>query len=275
MKIALSAVVWLLWVGVPLAVGQKDVAAGAPAPCVAGARATFDVVSVKPSQSDSRSSSMRGMPDGVIITSSLRRMILSAFNLHDFQLTGGPDWVATSTWVLTAKNDAPDGDASKMTQPERQVQFNKRMQELQSALMDRFQLKCHMTTKEMPIYQLVQAKGGLKLKETTVEQSKQGNTSINGRNGQVHAVATGITSERIATMLGNEVDRMVVDKTGLKGNYDLTMDWVHDAREGSVDAPSGPTVFTALEEQLGLKLEATKGPVEVLVIDGVEKPGEN
>jgi uncharacterized protein (TIGR03435 family) len=264
----------VLSVGPGLMAQQAD-AAKAADPCAADARPSFDVVSVKPSESDSRSSSMRGTPDGVIITSSLRRMILSAFTLHDFQLSGGPDWVATSTWVLTAKNDAPDPDSSKMTQEERKAQFDKRMQELQAALMDRFQLKCHMTTKELPIYQLVQAKGGARLKETTAEQGKQGNTSINGRNGTIHAVATGITSERIATMLGNEVDRLVVDKTGLKGNYDVTMDWVHDAQEPNADAASGPTVFTALEEQLGLKLEPVKGPVPLLVIDHIEKPAEN
>jgi len=249
--------------------------ATAPDPCAAGARPSFDVVSVKPSQSDSRSSSMHGTPDGVIVTSSLQRMILSAFQLNNFQLTGGPDWVATSTWVLTAKNDTPDADSSKLTQQERQVQFDKRMQELQSALMDRFQLKCHMATKEMPIYQLVQAKGGARLKETTAEQSKRGSTSINGRNGMVHAVATGMTTDRMAAMLGNEVDRLVVNKTGLTGSYDLTMDWVRDAPAGSAETPSGPTVFTALEEQLGLKLEPVKGPVPLLVIDGVEKPSEN
>jgi uncharacterized protein (TIGR03435 family) len=263
-----------LSVGPGLMAQQADTAK-APDPCAADGRPSFDVVSVKPSESDSRSSSMRGTPDGVIITSSLRRMILSAFTLHDFQLSGGPDWVATSTWVLTAKNDAPDRDSSNMTQEERKAQFDKRMQELQAALMDRFQLKCHMTTKELPIYQLVQAKGGARLKETTAEQGKQGNTSINGRNGTMHAVATGITSERIATMLGNEVDRLVVDKTGLKGNYDVTMDWVHDAQEPNADAASGPTVFTALEEQLGLKLEPVKGPVPLLVIDHIEKPAEN
>ena len=74
-------------------------------------------------------------------------------------------------------------------------------------------------------------------------------------------------------MLGNEVNRLVVDKTGLTGSYDVTMDWAHDEREGSADTPAGPTVFTALEEQLGLKLESVKGPVPVLVIDGAEKPG--
>lgn len=261
----------MLSVGTGLMAQQADTAK-VPDPCAAGARPSFDVVSVKPSQSDSRSSSMHGTPDGVIITSSLRRMIVSAFNLHDFQVSGGPDWVATSTFVVTAKNDAPDPDASKMTQQERQAQFDKRMQELQSMLMDRFQLKCHMTTKEMPVYQLVQAKGGAKLKETTAEEARKGSLSTTGRNGVMHAKGSGLTGARIADLLGNEVDRLVVDKTGLTGSYDLTMDWVHDSPAGSAETPSGPTVFTALEEQLGLKLEPVKGPVPLLVIDGVEKP---
>jgi uncharacterized protein (TIGR03435 family) len=272
MKIAAAA---LLCIAITSAFGQQASPAPAPAPCATGARPSFDVVSVKQSQTDSHSSSMRGTPDGVIVTSSLRRMILSAFKLHDFQLSGGPDWVATSTWVLTAKDDTPDADASTLSLQQRQVQFDKRMQQLQSALMDRFQLKCHIASKDMPIYELVQVKGGAKLKPTTAERNKQGNTSINGRNGQAHAVATGITSDRIAEILGNETDRLVINKTVLTGSYDLTLDWAPNEGVPATDAPSAPSLFTAVEEQLGLKLVPAKGPVPVLIIDAVEKPGEN
>jgi uncharacterized protein (TIGR03435 family) len=91
----------------------------------------------------------------------------------------------------------------------------------------------------------------------------------------MHQTATGVTAALIASVLTNEVDRMVVDKTGLTGSYDLTLDWVRDAPSDSTDAPAGPTIFTALEEQLGLKLVPAKGPIPVLVIDAVEKPSEN
>ncbi len=269
----------LVLVAVPAATAQQIGATGAAQaptdPCAAGPRASFDVVSVKPIQGDSRSSSMNGTPDGVIIKGSLRRMILNSYDLHDFQLTGGPDWVATATWEVDAKNDSPDPDYSKLSNTERKALGDMRMQQVQSALMNRFQLKCHIAAKEMPIYELVVAKGGAKLKAVTAEESNKNSFSSSGRGLQMHATATGITTERIATLLGGEVDRLVVDKTGLTGSYDLTMDWVHDSPSASADTPAGPTVFTALEEQLGLKLEPAKGPVPVLVIDSVEKPDAN
>ena len=247
----------------------------APDPCAAGTRAGFDVVSIKPSQTSSRSSSMNGTPDGIVFTGSLRRMILRGFALHDFQVSGGPDWVSTATWVVSAKDDTPGPEFSKSSRAELQAQFDKRMQQVRSLLMDRFQLKCHVTAKELPVYELVQAKGGAKLKPTTAEPSKQNSDSSDSRGLQMHNAAVGVTSARIASLLTNEVDRMVVDKTGLTGSYDLTLDWVHDAPAGSTDAPTGPTIFTALEEQLGLKLVPAKGPVPVLTIDSVEKPSEN
>lgn len=269
----------LVWVALPLARSQQPIAAPAqpawPEPCVAGARPSFDVVSVKPIQANSHGATVHGTPDGMMLSGALRRMILYSYALHEFQVTGGPDWIATSTWEVHGKDDTPDPDASKLNEAERKALNETRMQQVQSLLMDCFQLKCHMTTKELPIYELVVAKGGAKLKETPTDQARRDSTSIGGHGAQMHATATGLTTERIAALLGNEVDRLVVDKTGLGGHYDLTLDWVHDAPEESADTPSGPTVFTALEEQLGLKLEPAKGPVPVLVIDSAEKPGED
>ena len=249
--------------------------APAPDPCAAGARASFDVVSIKPSQTPSDSSSIHEIPDGVVMIGSLRRMMLFGFNLHDFQLMGSPDWVSTATWVVNAKNETPDPDFSKLSRAEQQALWDKRMQQVQSMLMDRFQLKCHMATKELPIYELVQAKGGAKLKPTTAQANEQNSDTRSGPGLQMHQTATGVTADLIVSVLTNEVDRMVVDKTGLTGSYDLTLDWVRDAPADSTDASAGPTIFTALEEQLGLKLVAAKGPVPVLVIDAVEKPSAN
>lgn len=147
----------VLFAIVLLAAVLPAVAQDSPAldPCAAGARASFDVVAIKPSQTPSDSSSIHGMPDGVVITGSLRRMMLFGFNLHDFQLMGGPDWVSTATWVVNAKNDTPDPDFSKLSRSEQQTLWDKRMQQVQSMLMDRFQLKCHMAARELPIYELV------------------------------------------------------------------------------------------------------------------------
>ncbi len=274
MKIALSVVVCLLSVGVPMAVGQQAVDAG-PAPCVAGPRANFDVSTVKSSQISNGSSSMRLRPDGMMSSGSLRRLIMNAYGLRDFQLTGGPDWVNTSTWDIAAKIDPPD-DRSKLDEAGRKEWDKRRSQRLQSLVMDRFQLKCHMVTKELPVYELVLAKGGSKLKETTAEEGKRGSTNVNGQNRKNEATFTGVTTKGLATTLSGQMGRDVVDKTGLTGSYDFTLTWMSDDLSAAqADTASGPTLFTAVEEQLGLKLVSAKGPVEVLVIDGVEKPGEN
>jgi uncharacterized protein (TIGR03435 family) len=164
-------------------------------------------------------------------------------------------------------------------------------------LADRFKLKIHTETKQLPVYELVAPKGGSKLKEATA-----GDTYANGikgldgvgrgglmrvGRGQLTAQAVPITS--LANMLSQQLQRTVLDKTGLTGKYDLELNWTPDqgsdpmfkGAEGSPQrgdaAPdsSGPSIFTALQEQLGLKLQSAKGPVETLVIDHVEMPSEN
>jgi uncharacterized protein (TIGR03435 family) len=277
MKIALTAAACLLWAGVPLAMGQKDVVAGAGlVPCATGTRATFDVSTVKASQTSSGTSLMRSRADGVTANGSLRRLTQAAYGLQDFQVTGGPDWVNTATWDITARIDPPDvapsrADAAYLPWNER------RLQRMQSLLAERFDLKCHMTTKEMPVYDLVLAKGGSKLKETTADESKRGSTNVEGQGRKSQATFTGVTTKSLAAILSSEAGRMVLDKTGLTGSYDFTLTWTKDDQTtaADADAASGPTLFTAVQEQLGLKLESSKGPIEVLVIDSAEKPGEN
>jgi uncharacterized protein (TIGR03435 family) len=168
---------------------------------------------------------------------------------------------------------------------------------LRPALADRFKLKVHTETKQLPVYKIVLAKGGSKLKEATA-----GDTYANGIKGpdgvgrpgmmrfgpgQLTAQAVPMTS--LTNMLSQQLHRTVLDKTGLTGKYDLELNWTPDqgadpmfkGPEGSPQrgdaAPdsSGPSIFTALQEQLGLKLQSAKGPVETLVIDHVEMPSEN
>jgi uncharacterized protein (TIGR03435 family) len=267
----------LLVAGVLPAIAQKDVAAAAGlAPCAAGMRATFDVSTVKASQTSSRNSLMRLRADGVTANGSLRRLTQGAYGLQDFQVTGGPDWVNTATWDITARIDAPDVAPSRTDAAF--IPWNeRRLQRMQSLLAERFGLKCHMTTKEMPVYELVLAKSGSKLKETTAEESKRGSTNVEGQGRKSLGTFTGVTTKSLAAILSSEVGRMVVDKTGLTSSFDFTLTWTNDDHpmETDADAASGPTLFTAVQEQLGLKLEPSKGPVEVLVIDSAEKPGEN
>ena len=256
--------------------GHAQQAAGADL-CVASTRPAFDVVSIRPAQPNSNFSLNR-TADGFSATSPLQQLIQYAFNLRSFQITGSPDWLSSVAWRIEAKIDAPDPDPSKLDDAQRQASWNKQMLELQSMLADRFHLQCHMETKELPVFELVAAKGGSKLKPSTAEAGKRGNTWLSGHAGAMHATGAGVGTDRIAILLGSSLDRLVLDKTGLTGTYDFTLDWATDSAAGAQpnsETPNGPSLFTAVEEQLGLRLQSSKAPVPVMVIDRVEQPTAN
>jgi uncharacterized protein (TIGR03435 family) len=140
--------------------------------------------------------------------------------------------------------------------------------------MDRFKLVVHRETKTLPAYELLVAKGGLKIKE--VEPGPGGtNSNTNGGKGVLTAQRT--TLAHFADWLGTRMDRPVVDKTDVKGAFDIKLEWTMDENtSGDGDPTAGPTMFTALQEQLGLRLVAQKLPVEIVVVDHVERvPTEN
>ena len=257
---------------------QAQVATAAD-PCTAPAgRPKFDVVSIKPAQT-STNGGMRRSPDGLTVIGSLNSVILYAYNLRRFQLAGGgPDWLGTQNWEIRAKSDSPDPDFAQLSDAQRQALWDKHMQELQSMLADRFQFKCHITEKEMPVYQLVIAKSGSKLKESTADAANRGNITVQGHGLSQHATGTGVSIARILLILSGPTGRMVLDQTGLTGSYDFTLDWANEAPEGAetpTEASSGGSIYSAVEEQLGLKLEPARSPVPVMVVDQVEKPTEN
>ena len=147
---------------------------------------------------------------------------------------------------------------------------------IKSLLAERFQLKFHHETRELPVYALLVGKNGSKLKASAGGDNHDSNTlrgKITGQN---------IPLETLVTLLSNQLDRLVVDKTGLTGNFGFQLEWSPEASRPSADAgggtatePSGPSMFTAVQEQLGLRLEATKAPVDAVVIDALERPSEN
>jgi uncharacterized protein (TIGR03435 family) len=140
---------------------------------------------------------------------------------------------------------------------------------VQSLLDERFQLKVRHETREMPVYILSVGKDGSKLRSPAGET---GSMRTNGSNGKTNVVATGAPVAALAQMLGQQLRRPVIDKTNLTGLFDFELNWFN------ANAPTdevGPSVFTALQEQVGLKLESAKAPVEVLVIESVQKPSEN
>lgn len=231
----------------------------------------FEVASVKPNKSGNNSISISRQPGGrVTVTNApLRMLITFAYDLREHQLSGGPGWLSSDRYDIVAKADNPNP-----TDAEMKLLF-------QTLLADRFQLKTHRETKELPVYAVTVAKNGPKLSKA--DPGGKGTQMSMGR-GQLKAKKASI--EQLAKLLGNQLGRTVLDKTGLAGDFDFELTWTPDMpgpqgpKEGGVDGPppadpAGPSIFTAIQEQLGLKLESQKGPVEILVIDSVERASEN
>ena len=236
----------------------------------AGAQ-SFEVASIKPAQpaSPDRFTGFQGQAGGRLNTfgTSLRMLITYAYDVKDFQVSGGPGWANSERYDIVAKGD---GNA---TRPEVRLM-------VQALLKDRFKLALRHETKDAPIYELVVAKGGLKIQEDTASARQRiARTGV----GKVMAQKTSLAqfAELLATIAG----RPVVDKTGLPSTYTFQLDWTPDVGERGLPGPArpdvappdsnGPSLFAALQEQLGLRLQSAKGPVESLVIEEAEKPTEN
>jgi uncharacterized protein (TIGR03435 family) len=233
---------------------------------------TFDVVSIRPSDPLNDHLKIQVSAGTLTATISIKTLIEQAYGIQDFQLSGGPGWLDSSKYDIIAKSSEM-GDPSKL-EPSQEEAYQERWgQMLQSLLIDRFQLKVHHSTKELPVYALVVAKGGPKLKDAKPHALAVLYTQTPGQLRCSGASMPAFAKELLELGLG----RYVLDKTGLAGRYDFTLHWTPDADldgSASKDA-SGPSLFTAVQEQLGLKLESTRGPVPTLVIDHVERPSEN
>ena len=257
--------------------------------CPGFAQLSFEVASIKPADPDTRGTFIQFMPGGGLKMSgtTLRNMITFAYDVRDFQVSGGPGWIGNERFDVMARADrtvaeGPD-DFAKMTDQQRRTNRDQIAERLRGLLADRFQLLVHQETKDQPIYALVVSKNGAKLKETKIVEGARQGMSMN--RGRLEGMAAPMAM--LEQTLSNVTGRPVVDKTGLTGKYDFVLEWTPDpgadARaQGFGDgiyepapAPGGPTIFTALQEQLGLRLESQKGPIQNIVIDRAEKPSEN
>jgi uncharacterized protein (TIGR03435 family) len=242
---------------------------------------SYEVVSVKPSNpvgAQGVEMWWRSTPDGFsAMGTTVENLMIDAFGLLlTDQIVNLPAWGSSDRIDIEAKMDDDTAAAFKKLSKDEKRSRDEQM--LQSVLADRFQLKTHHETRDLPIYELVVAKSGLKMTaspEKTTSGWSMGRGQFSG-----HAVPL----DNFVFSLSNEVSRLVVNKTGLTGNYEITLKWTPDEMRASADssnaaspAPgeSGPSIFAALEEQLGLKLVSTKGPVDVIVVDHVERPSEN
>ena len=256
-------------------------------------RPTFEVASIKPSAPGGRDVGIRYFPGTRMEAQNdtLHFLIQVAYRVRDFQVTGGPAWMNTERYDITAKGE----DGAKQSQLPLM---------LHALLADRFKLSFHREIKEMPVYFLLAAKGGMKLVEP-----KEGSCVTPGPNGpqptpgQPRPNFCGtmrispkgfdglkIGMQQLTMFFSDLLGRSVIDKTDFKGTFDAHLEFARDDAlaagilgNGVPGGPAGaqqadssaPSIFTAVQEQLGLKLESTKGPVELLVIDHLERPSEN
>lgn len=229
--------------------------------------AAFEVVSVKPSQPGCTVTSAGPTPGGFSARcATLHTLLVNAYDTKvEVSIPGLPGWASSACFDVEAKVD--DDTAAAMQKLPREERWKQTQRMLQTLLADRFKLRVHHETREGPIYELVIAKSGLRLKNTP-ESEHPGGFVISFD----HIKGTG-NSKFLAFGLANLLSRTVVDQTGLSGNYEIDLKWTPDDQQGTPDA--GPTLFTALEEQLGLKLVPAKGPVDTFVVDHVERPTEN
>jgi uncharacterized protein (TIGR03435 family) len=212
--------------------------------CAALHAQKFEVASVKPNTSGPEHSSTDVDGNQLQMTNrTLQQIIMWAYDLSADQISG-PQWLETERFDIVAKTASGSPEPVMM----------------QALLAERFKLAAHSTTKEFQVYALVVAKNGPKMKKAA-----PGDDDMNSKPG--HATARSVTMDHLAAFLSRPrlgLGRPVLDKTGLEGVFDFTLDWTPQ------------TIFTALEEQLGLKLEPQKAPIEVLIVDHIEKtPTEN
>lgn len=258
---------------------------------------SFEVASIKENHSGvlSRLFQFPGPGRFSTLNMPVKDMIEYAYNIKPFQISGGGGgWIDSRGYDIEAKvDDALVPELQKLPRDQRQDQFRLM---LRSLLADRFKLSLSHETKELPVYALVVAKGGPKLTPTTFtppapDAPKPSSPPQNGPHllmgpGKISAVAQPISG--LADLLGREPDlggRLVVDQTGIKGNYDFTVEFTQETPFPNAPLPAGNSapgadssslsIFTAIQEQLGLKLESTKGSVETYVIVHIEEPLEN
>ena len=290
MTLAIAVIAGPMMVG--LVRGPQILARGGEA---AGPRPQFEVASIKRNRSGELN---RGVstPRGRFIGRNLliRPSIAWAYRIPSFQVIGGPGWLDSDDYNIEAKVDEAETEKiEKLYSLQRRDQIRLM---LRSLFAERFQLKVSHQTREGPAYALVVTKDGPKFRgQIPGDESSKGVTVPSGVTSRSHAMGAGpgglrglgISMAELAGSLSGQVGRPVLDQTGLKGVYDILLHWTPEpgamvlgrGNSGADAAPladiSGPSIFAAIQEQLGLKLEPTKAPMEMIVIDHIERPSEN
>ena len=250
----------------------------------------FDVVSIKLNNSGPEASwGYREANDGIYGKNvSMWILLQYSFGVFEpYRLLGAPKWAMTETYDFEAKFGETTADTLRRMTPDQRTAAKSQL--WRSALEERCHLQSHTEMKEMPVYFLVVADSGPKFHESTA--TDVGPNGVWGgrgvRNGAVNWNAKHVPLSQLAGRLSAELgeNRLVIDQTGLTGHYDFTLSYAdphlvasaapNDASVPSASDPTGVSIFTALQEQLGLKLKPSKGPVQIIVIDHLDHPGPN
>lgn len=251
---------------------------------------SFEVAAVRPARSDSAGTHFGIAPERFSAESATAKELIEfAYNVKtDDGIEGEPEWAGSEKFDVDAKIPDVEAEAMQKLLPSLRLELYRLM--MQSLLKDRFGLTASLETKQRPVYALIVAKNGPKL--TVVDPSRQHMPGLSGGGkGELHA--SSVSMALFADWISGKPDiggRAVIDQTGLKGTYDFTLTWTrieggtNGMSEPSTHQPAtggipidheGTPLFTALQDQLGLKLESTKGPVQVVVIESLEKPSPN
>lgn len=235
---------------------------------------TFEVATIKPMEPDAKSGryiTMQGNNRFVEKAYTLKLLIAAAYDLNPRTISGGPSWIESDHYDIVAVTPGE-------VRPSRQEQ----MTMLRSLLTDRFKLTFHREPKEFSIYQLEISKSGSKLKETAVPNDPPTVGPGVVYPQRIVMPARNATMGDFASLLQRAIlDRPVVDKTGLSGRYDFDLEWAPDETQFGGDGPTAPAdtpsppLFSAIQQQLGLRLIATRGPVDALIVDKAERPSAN
>jgi uncharacterized protein (TIGR03435 family) len=240
-------------------------------PALAPNAPAYDILSIK--RNNTASGNVDIDTDDARFTAtnvSLKALLAQGYDIKQDLVSGITGPLDSARFDVEAKIVDPDPAAiKKLTRAQRRAM-------LLPLLKDRFQLQTHTEVKTLPVYELVVVKGGPRFK-LSADQAKSGGMNTDGTRTQVKIYGTDVSMAALAKAISTRADRPVIDKTGLAGNFDINLQFSRETPDPdagvSPDAP--PVLFTAIQEQLGLKLQPAKGPVETLVVDHAVMPSEN